>query len=127
MEDKKKINSVEDYFSTQPEKAKESLLAIRQCILKVVPEAKELFNYKIPAYALIEGGKREQQIMIAGYKNHVGLYPHPTTIEKFKEELKDFKKGKGSVQFPLDEPLPIDLIIKMIEYRLSLIIEVSKK
>lgn len=127
MEDKKKINSVEDYFSTQPEKAKESLQAIRQCILKVVPEAKELFNYKIPAYALIEGGKREQQIMIAGYKNHVGLYPHPTTIEKFKEELKDFKKGKGSVQFPLDEPLPIDLIIKMIEYRLSLIIEVSKK
>ena len=61
--------------------------------------------------------------MIAGYKNHVGLYPHPATMEKFEEELKDYKKGKGSVQFPLDKPIPKDLIIKMVEYRLSLINE----
>lgn len=119
MEDKRKINSVEEYFSSQPEKVRNALLSIRQCILTVVPEAKELLNYNIPAYALIEGGKREQQIMIAGYKNHVGLYPHPTTMEKFDEELKDYKKGKGSVQFPLDKPIPKDLIIKMVEYRLS--------
>jgi uncharacterized protein YdhG (YjbR/CyaY superfamily) len=123
MEDKRKINSVEEYFSSQPEKVRNALLSIRQCILTVVPEAKELLNYNIPAYALIEGGKREQQIMIAGYKNHVGLYPHPTTMEKFDEELKDYKKGKGSVQFPLDKPIPKDLIIKMVEYRLSLINE----
>jgi len=121
MEDKKVINSVEDYFNAQPEKVKNALLLMRQCILKVVPEAKERFNYSIPAYALIEGGKREQQIMIAGYKNHVGFYPHPTTMEKFEKELKDYKKGKGSVQFPIDKPLPKDLIIKMVEYRLSLI------
>jgi uncharacterized protein YdhG (YjbR/CyaY superfamily) len=123
MEDKRKINSVEEYFSSQPEKVRNALLSIRQCILTVVPEAKELLNYNIPAYALIEGGKREQQIMITGYKNHVGLYPHPTTMEKFDEELKDYKKGKGSVQFPLDKPIPKDLIIKMVEYRLSLINE----
>jgi uncharacterized protein YdhG (YjbR/CyaY superfamily) len=123
MEDKNKINSVEDYFNAQPEKVKNALLLVRQCILTVVPEAKELLNYNIPAYALIEGGKREQQIMIAGYKNHVGLYPHPTTMEKFEEELKDYKKGKGSVQFPLDKPIPKDLIIKMVTYRLSLINE----
>jgi uncharacterized protein YdhG (YjbR/CyaY superfamily) len=123
MEDKRKINSVEEYFSSQPEKVRNALLSIRQCILTVVPEVKELLNYNIPAYALIEGGKREQQIMIAGYKNHVGLYPHPTTMEKFDEELKDYKKGKGSVQFPLDKPIPKDLIIKMVEYRLSLINE----
>lgn len=121
-----KINSVEEYFNSQPEKVKNALLSIKQCILTVVPEAKELFNYNIPAYALIEGGKREQQIMIAGYKNHVGLYPHPTTIEKFEEELKDYKKGKGSVQFLLDKPIPNDLIIKMVEYRLSLINEDKK-
>jgi uncharacterized protein YdhG (YjbR/CyaY superfamily) len=81
MEDKKKFNSVEDYFNAQPEKVKNALILIKQFILTVVPEAKELFNYNIPAYALIEGGKREQQIMIAGYKNHVGLYPHPSPAQ----------------------------------------------
>ena len=121
MGDNVKINSVEDYFNAQPENVKNALLQIKRCILKVVPEAKELLNYNIPAFALIEDGKREQQIMIAGYKNHVGLYPHPTTIEKFEEELKDYKKGKGSVQFPIDKPLPVELIVKMVEYRLSLL------
>ena len=121
MGDNVKLNSVEDYFNAQPENVKNALLQIKSCILKVVPEAKELLNYNIPAFALIEDGKREQQIMIAGYKNHVGLYPHPTTIEKFEEELKDYKKGKGSVQFPIDKPLPVELIVKMVEYRLSLL------
>ena len=122
MDENVKLNSVEDYFNAQPENVKNALLRIKRCILKVVPEAKELLNYNIPAFALIEDGKREQQIMIAGYKNHVGLYPHPTTIEKFEEELKYYKKGKGSVQFPIDKPLPVELIVKMVEYRLSLLI-----
>jgi uncharacterized protein YdhG (YjbR/CyaY superfamily) len=122
MEDNKKFNSVEEYFNAQSEKVKDALLLIKQCILTVVPEANELLNYNIPAYALIKGGKREEQIMIAGYKNHVGLYPHPTTMEKFEKELKGYKRGKGSVQFPLDKPLPKNLIIKMVEYRLNLLI-----
>lgn len=121
MDENVKLNSVEDYFNAQPENVKNALLQIKRCILKVVPEVKELLNYNIPAFALIEDGKREQQIMIAGYKNHVGLYPHPATIEKFEEELKDYKKGKGSVQFPIDKPLPVELIVKMVEYRLSLL------
>jgi len=121
MDNSAKINSVEDYFHSQPEKVKNTLLQIRQCIFKVVPDAEELLNYNIPAYALIKNGKREQQIMMAGYINHVGLYPHPTTIEKFDEELKDYKKGKGFVQFPINKPLPEELIIKMIEYRLNLL------
>ena len=61
--------------------------------------------------------------MIAGYKKHVGLYPHPTTMEKFEPELTEYKRGKGSVQFPLDKPLPKDLIIKMIKYRKKLLDE----
>jgi len=125
MKEKIKYYNVDDYFNTQPENVKDALLMIRQCILKVAPKAIELINYNIPAFALVEGGLREQQIMIAGYKNHVGLYPHPTTMEKFEHELKDYKKGKGSVQFPLDKPLPNDLIIRMIEYRVSLINELS--
>jgi len=113
--------SVEEYFNSQPEKTKSTLLELKNCILKVVPNATELFNYNIPAYALIKDGKREQQIMIAGYKEHVGLYPHPTTMEKFESELTEYKRGKGSVQFPLDKPLPTELIEKMIKYRLDLL------
>jgi uncharacterized protein YdhG (YjbR/CyaY superfamily) len=59
--------------------------------------------------------------MIAGYKNHVGLYPHPSTMKQFDKELSEYKKGKGSVQFPLDKPLPKQLIIEMIKYRLTLL------
>jgi uncharacterized protein YdhG (YjbR/CyaY superfamily) len=110
-------NSVEEYFDGQTEQTKKALLVLKECILEVEPNATELLNYNIPAYALIENGKREQQIMIAGYKKHVGLYPHPTTMEKFELELKDYKRGKGSVQFPLNKPLPKELIIQMITYR----------
>lgn len=121
MDENKQIKSVGDYFNTQPDKVRNALLEIKEFILTVVPNAEELLNYNIPAYTLTKGGKREQQIMMAGYKNHVGFYPHPTTMEKFKNELTDFKKGKGSVQFPLNQPLPKELIMRMIKYRLSLL------
>ncbi|HPI36638.1 MAG TPA: DUF1801 domain-containing protein [Ignavibacteriaceae bacterium] len=127
MSDKKEFKSVKEYLDSQPEKTRKALLELKESILKVVPNATELLNYNIPAYALTAGGKREQQIMIAGYKSHVGLYPHPTTMERFDVELKDYKKGKGSVQFQLDKPLPKDLIERMVEYRKNLLMKGIKK
>jgi uncharacterized protein YdhG (YjbR/CyaY superfamily) len=121
MSKSKKYISAEEYFNDQPENTRDALFTLKKCILAVVPEATELINYNIPAYALIKDGKREQQIMIAGYKKHVGLYPHPTVMERFDRELSGFKKGKGSVQFPLDQPLPTELIQKMIKYRLEIL------
>lgn len=59
--------------------------------------------------------------MIAGYEKHVGFYPNPTTIQEFENELKDYKKGKGSVQFPLNKPLPSELIERMIKYRYNIL------
>ena len=123
MKDSKEFKTVKDYFESQPEMIREALIELRDCIYEAEPNAIEMINYNIPAYALIECGKRDQQIMIAGYKKHVGLYPHPTVMEKFNNELSDYKKGKGSVQFPLDKPLPKDLIIKMIKYRKNLLNE----
>ena len=114
-------SSVEEYLAAQTEQAQKALLELKECILAVAPNAQELLNYNIPAYTLMENGKREQQIMIAGYPNHVGLYPHPTTMEQFEPELKAYKRGKGSVQFPLNKPLPKELIIRMIQYRLDLL------
>lgn len=120
---KSEFLNVNEYFNSQPEYVKKVLLALRDCILSAEPNATELLNYNIPAYALVENGKREQQIMIAGYKKHVGFYPHPTTIQKFEEELSMYKRAKGSVQFPLDKPLPKELIERMVKYRTQLLKE----
>ncbi|WP_400073373.1 iron chaperone [Zobellia russellii] len=121
MSEKVEFKNVDAYFDAQPQNVRNMLLELKTCILKAEPNATELLNYNIPAYALIENGKREQQIMIAGYKKHVGFYPHPTTIEKFNSELTDYKRAKGSVQFPLNKPLPKELIIRMVKSRVELL------
>lgn len=112
-----KYSTVDDYINDQPDNSKELLRILKKCILEAVPEATETFTYGVPAFILVKEGKMDQQIMIAGFKKHVGLYPHPTTIEKFTDELKDYKKGKGSVQFPFGEPIPRELIVEMVRYR----------
>lgn len=113
----KYYQTANDYLSDLPEPVREKLMAIRSCILEAAPDAIEQINYNIPAYALIEGGKRDQQIMIAGYLKHVSLYPHPVTILHFAEELVPFKQGKGTVQFDLHQPIPEELIIRMVQFR----------
>lgn len=115
------LEQVSEYIDSFDGVVKDYLVQLRSLIHETVPNGEELINYNIPAFSLVIGGKREQQIMIAGYKNHVGFYPHPTTIEKFWDQLNVYKKAKGSVQFPLDKPLPKPLIIEMIKFRLQLI------
>ncbi|MBN1499811.1 MAG: DUF1801 domain-containing protein [Spirochaetes bacterium] len=116
-----KFSNIDEYIESQPDETKRALSEVRKCILKAAPGAVEIFNYNIPAFSLVENGKRDQQIMMAGYRNHVGFYPHPSVMEHFDAELKDYKKGKGSVQFPNDRPVPGDLIIRMVKYRLELL------
>jgi uncharacterized protein YdhG (YjbR/CyaY superfamily) len=120
-----KVASVSEYIHSFPVDVQNKLNELKMYILFVVPHAEDLFNYGIPAFALVKGGKREQQIMFAGYKNHIGLYPHPTTIEHFHKELIQYKTAKGSIQFPIDKELPKALIIDMIRYRYELILKVS--
>ncbi len=113
---------IEEYLNDQPTQTKEALLTLREYIMSVTPEATQLINYNIMAFALIPHGKRDQQIMIAGYKHHVGLYPGAKTMERFKEQLKEYTQGKGSVQFPLTQPLPKDLICDMVKYKKKLLL-----
>lgn len=110
---------VDAYIANQPAETRQALEELRACIWQAAPGVTELINYNIPAFALIEGGKRDQQIMIAGYAKHVGFYPHPAVIEAFAEQLAGYKSAKGSVQFPLDQPLPKALIVEMVKYRLA--------
>lgn len=115
------FTTAEAYFAAQPSQTLPQLLALRACILEAAPQAEERINYNIPAYALIPGGKRDQQILIAGYERHVGFYPTPAVISHFAAELAGYKQGKGSVQFPLDQPLPRDLILRMVRFRLAML------
>lgn len=114
------FTTVDEYIESQSNETKRALYEVRECILEAAPNAIEMFNYNIPAFLLVKGGKREQQIMMAGYKNHVGFYPHPTVMEHFDAELEGYKKGKGSVQFPNNKPIPRKLVVKMVEYRMKL-------
>ena len=83
MKIENQCSTFEEYIENQEEEVKAKLLELSDCILEIVPNAVKLINYNIPAFALIEVGKRDQQIMIAGHKKHIGFYPHPTTMEKF--------------------------------------------
>ncbi|GGH75613.1 iron chaperone [Phaeocystidibacter marisrubri] len=111
------FETIDDYIAHQPVEVQKVLMELRKAILEVIPNAIEVLNYKVPSFTLVPGGKRDQQIMMAGYAKFVGFYPFPTTIKAFAEELSDYKKGKGSVQFPLNKPLPIKLIQRMVLYR----------
>ncbi|NVK26750.1 MAG: DUF1801 domain-containing protein [Flavobacteriia bacterium] len=108
------------YLDTQPEFTQSRLLELRQTILDALDHTEEKMNYGILAFATAPGGKRDKQIMIAGYKSHVGFYPTPEVLDKFSSELTSFKSGKGSVQFPHDQPLPIELIKKMVKFKQEL-------
>lgn len=110
---------VDAYIATQPLEAQRALEELRACIWQAAPQVSELMNYNIPAFALAKGGKRDKQIMIAGYPKHVGFYPHPDVIDAFADRLVEYKFAKGSVQFPLNKPIPKALVIEMVKLRCS--------
>lgn len=109
--------TVDDYILNQPKETQVLLNELRGIIHEAVPEVTEIINYKVPSFTLVDNGKKDQQIMIAAYDKFISFYPFPSTIEAFSLELKDYKKGKGSVQFQLNKALPKDLIIKMVKFR----------
>lgn len=100
---------VSEYIDKQPSPQKEILIKIRELIRKLIPNAEEKMSYGAPAFKL--NGK---QILYAAFKNHVGIYPEPEIIEKFKEELKNYETAKGTIKFNLDKPIPYDLIKKIV-------------
>jgi uncharacterized protein YdhG (YjbR/CyaY superfamily) len=111
------FETIDDYIANQPSATQKLLQELRNIIKEAAPDSVEVLNYKVPSFTLVPGGKRDQQIMMAGYAKFIGFYPFPTTIAHFSEDLKEYKQGKGSVQFPLNKPLPKELIIKMVQFR----------
>ena len=107
--------TIDEYLAEFPPRTQSALREMRALIRSLAPEASETISYGIPTLDL--NGKH--LVHFAGYEKHVGLYPTPTGMEAFAEELSGYKTGKGSVQFPLDQPLPADLIRRIVEYRVA--------
>ncbi len=107
-------NEVDVYINGFDEEIRKRLTMIRELGFALVPDAKECIKYGIPT--VLHHGNL---FHYAGFKNHIGLYPLPSGMEAFREELKSYKQGKGSVQFPHSAPLPLDLIRRIIEFRIA--------
>lgn len=119
-----KANSIDEYIAPFPRDVQDHLEQIRAAIRKEVPGAEEAIKYAIPTFML--NGKN--LVHFAAFKNHIGFYPTPTGIESFKKELSKYKQGKGSVQFPLDEPMPLDLVTKIVRFNVVRVKEsIAKK
>lgn len=106
--------NIDDYIADFPPDVQKILQKIRAAIHKAAPEAVETISYQIPTFDL-----NGHLIHFAAYKNHIGLYPAPSGIVKFKKELAPYESAKGSVRLPLDQPIPYDLITKIVKFRLK--------
>lgn len=108
------VDNIDQYIAQFDDAVQQLLLTMHSTISKVVPEAEECINYGMPTFKL-----NGNLVHFAGYKNHIGFYPAPSAIAAFATEISRYKWAKGSVQFPLNQPLPLDLIGRMVEFRVK--------
>ena len=120
MEKPPAADTIDEYIAEFPPETRAKLQEIRALVSATAPDATETISYAIPTFDL----KGKHLVHFAGFAKHVGFYPIPTGMEAFKEELSAYKTGKGSVQFPLSEPLPTDLIRRIVIFRVA---EVERK
>ena len=113
MTNEKTANPVTQYIQQFPAPVQEIMHTLRNLILQIAPDAEESISYGMPAYKT----HKKPLVYFAGYKNHIGLYATPSGHEAFKDALADYKQGKGSVQFPLDQPIPYALIERIVRFR----------
>ena len=105
---------ITDYILQFPPDVQQKLNALREAILEIVPDATEKIAYGIPTFYV-----KGNLVHFAAYKSHIGFYPASSGIDAFREELAPYKLSRGTVQFPLDQPLPMELIRRIVQYRLA--------
>ena len=115
MANRSTANSIEEYIAEFPPETQKVLEEMRALIRTSAPGATERISYAIPTFDL----NGRHLVHFAGYKTHIGFYPVPSGLEAFKEDLTPYKQGKGSVQFPLGQSLPTDLIRRIVEFRVA--------
>ncbi|MDT3428836.1 uncharacterized protein YdhG (YjbR/CyaY superfamily) [Paenibacillus forsythiae] len=112
MKEKITYGSIDEYIAACTPEVQPILQTLRQVIQEAAPDAKEKISYQMPTFEL-----HGNLVHFAAFKKHIGFYPAPSGIEAFQEELKEYHKSKGTLQFPLDQPLPYDLISRIVKYR----------
>jgi uncharacterized protein YdhG (YjbR/CyaY superfamily) len=108
--DKKHITTIDEYISTFPEDTQTILEKMRQAIQKAAPDAVETISYNIPTFDLND----KHLVFFAGWKHHISLYPTPAGDEAFQQQISHYKRVKSTIQFPLDKPVPYDLVEKIV-------------
>jgi uncharacterized protein YdhG (YjbR/CyaY superfamily) len=114
--------NIDEYIARYPADVQELLQTIRATIQTAAPDAKEAIKYAIPTFIL-----NGNLVHFGGYKSHIGFYPAPIGIEAFKEETAKYETGKGTLQFPIDKPLPLELISRIVKFRVEKNLEKAKK
>ena len=114
--------NIDEYIAVFPQAVQEILEQIRETIRKAAPDAEETISYQIPTFRL-----RGNLVHFAAFKKHIGFYPTPTAIERFKDELSGYESAKGSVKFPLDKPIPFDLISRIVTFRVNENLETGRR
>lgn len=114
MISKLKPTNIQEYINAAPVAVQEKLLQLHNCILAAAPGAKEGLKWGMPAYSY-------QKILVtfAAFKHHIGFYPMQSAVEAFTQSLAEYKTARGSIQFPLDQPLPLPLIRKIKRFRVK--------
>lgn len=110
-----KNQEVSDYIARFPDEVQKSLEKIRGLIFKLAPEVEESMAYNMPAYKL----NKKPLVYFAAFKNHIGFYATPTGHEAFASQLSKYKQGRGSVQFPLNQAIPFELIEEIVAFRIE--------
>jgi len=113
--------NIDEYIAGFPDDVQEILQKIRMTIREAAPDAEETISYQMPTFTL-----KGNLVHFAAYKKHIGLYPAPRGIEKFKKELSAYEGAKGSVRFPLDKPIPFGLISRIVKFRVKDNLESAK-
>ncbi len=108
------FTSIDEYIATFPKDIQKKLEEMRATIKAAAPEAEEKISYQMPTFFL-----NGNLVHFAAHTNHIGFYPTPSGIEAFKKELSIYEGAKGSVQFPLEKPLPLKLVSKIVKYRVA--------
>ena len=114
MDTQNSFKNIDEYIALFPDDVQQKLREIRAVIKAAAPDATEAISYQMPTFKL-----HGNLVHFAAYANHIGFYPAPQGIEKFKEELAKYKGSKGAVQFPIDQSVPLDLIRRIVEYRVQ--------
>ncbi len=110
----KPVNNIDEYITGFPDNVQKLLKQMRATIRKAAPGAEETINYAVPTFKL-----NGNLVHFAAFKKHIGFYPAPAGIEAFKQEVAPFEAGKGSLQFPFDQPLPLELVTKIVKFRVK--------